>query len=135
VDGEVVGRIEAGVVVLLGVGEADDEADADFLAGKVARMRIMEDEAGKMNLSLADTGGAAFVVSQFTLYGDVRKGLRPSFTRAAPPDRGRALYEHFARRLADEGVPVETGLFGAMMEVDLLNWGPVTILLDTEKNF
>jgi D-tyrosyl-tRNA(Tyr) deacylase len=135
IDGRVVGQIGAGLVVLLGVGR-DDAADAaGQLAEKIANLRIFEDAGGKMNRSLLDTGGAALVVSQFTLYGDVRRGRRPGFDRAAPPETAKALYETFLAELRGRGVPVETGVFQAHMTVELANEGPVTILIDSEKTF
>jgi D-aminoacyl-tRNA deacylase len=132
VDGVTVGAIGRGFLVLLGVTHADGRAEAEWLARKVAGLRIFEDDAGKMNLGLSDVGGALLVVSQFTLYGDARKGRRPSFTDAARPDQAEPLLDYFAARLRDEGLQVETGVFGAMMEVELVNDGPVTLLLDTE---
>jgi D-aminoacyl-tRNA deacylase len=129
VDGERVGEIDRGLVVLLGVARGDSEADAARLAGKVARLRIFEDAAGKFDRSLADVGGEALVVSQFTLIADTRKGNRPSFTEAAPPDQAEALYEAFWASLASLGVPVARGVFGARMAVELTNEGPVTIIL------
>ena len=131
VEGEVIGRIGPGLMVLVGVGHGDDEARADALAGRVADLRIFRDTEGKTNLSLIDVGGSALVISQFTLYGDTRKGRRPSFLDAAPPALGEALYERFADALAGRGVPVERGSFGAEMEVDLINDGPMTIWLDS----
>ena len=131
VDGEVIGRIGPGLMVLIGVGHDDDEARADALAGRVADLRIFRDVEGKTNLSLIDVGGSALVISQFTLYGDTRKGRRPSFLDAGPPALGEALYERFADALADRGVPVERGIFGAEMEVELINDGPMTIWLDS----
>ncbi len=130
VEGRTAGRIGAGLLVLLGVAEGDDDATAGALAGKVARLRIFADAAGKMNRSVRDAGGAALVVSQFTLLADTRRGNRPSFARAAPPAEAERLYEAFAAALGGEGVPVETGVFGAMMAVRLVNAGPVTIVLD-----
>jgi len=130
VDGEAVGEIGAGLCVLVGVAEGDSEAAAERLAGKVARLRIFENEAGKFDLSVLDTGGAALVVSQFTLIADTAKGNRPSFSHAAPPAEAEPLVELFAAALRDLGVPVETGVFGARMTVELANEGPVTILLD-----
>jgi len=135
VKGETVGTIGEGVLVLLGVGVSDVGKDAEYLAGKVAGLRIFPDEAGQMNLSVVDTGGAALVVSQFTLLGDCRKGRRPSFTGAAPPEMARALYGHFISTLQSLGVRVEAGIFQEMMDVHLINDGPVTILLDSEKRF
>lgn len=125
------GAIGAGVCVLLGVASSDTEAEADRLAGKVARLRIFEDDAGKFDRSLLDKGGAALVVSQFTLIADTRKGNRPSFADAARPEQAEPLYERFAQALRDLGVPVETGVFGARMAVELVNDGPVTIVLET----
>ena len=135
VDGRTVASIEGGMVVLLGVEQGDGEKDADYLAAKCAGLRVFEDAEGKMNLSLPDAGGGALVVSQFTLCGDARKGRRPSFANAAPPETAEALYERFAQRLREAGVPVATGRFQAMMEVRLVNRGPVTILLDSRKGF
>ena len=133
VDGRVAGKIGAGLMVLLGVGRADNEESAAYLAEKIANLRIFSDDAGKMNLSLLDSGGAALVVSQFTLYGDARGGRRPSFIQAAPPEEANRLYEEFVRVLRALGVTVETGVFQAHMQVELVNDGPVTILLDSEK--
>jgi D-aminoacyl-tRNA deacylase len=130
VDGKIVGEIGRGLVVLLGVARGDTEAAAERFAGKVARLRIFEDEAGKFDRSLQDVGGGALVVSQFTLLADTRKGNRPSFTDAAPPEEANALYERFCEALADGGVRVERGVFGARMAVELVNDGPVTIVLD-----
>lgn len=131
VEGEVVGRIGPGLMILVGVGHDDDEARADALAGRVADLRIFRDSEGKTNLSLIDVGGSALVISQFTLYGDTRKGRRPSFLDAAPPTLGEALYERFADALAGRGVSVARGIFGAEMEVELVNDGPMTIWLDS----
>ena len=135
VDGNTVGSIGAGLLVLLGVAETDQTPAADYLAEKVLGLRIFEDSAGKMNLSLRETGGALLVVSQFTLYGDVRRGRRPSFDDAARPEKAEQLYQHFVQRVRNEGVRCETGRFQAMMQVELVNDGPVTILLDSEKTF
>lgn len=135
VDGEVVGSMERGFVVLLGVGDEDDATDVTYLAEKVANLRVFPDDEDRMNLSLLDIGGTALVVSQFTLYGDCRRGRRPSFTEAASPDRADALYEEFVAALSERGVPVETGVFRAMMDVELVNDGPVTILLDSKRLF
>ncbi len=132
VAGAVVGRIDAGLMILLGVGRDDDEGTTDALADKVRKLRIFADEDGKMNRSLADVGGAALVVSQFTLFADASSGNRPSFIGAARPDLAVPLYERFCARLADAGVAVERGEFGAAMEVELVNDGPVTIHLDSE---
>ena len=135
VDGEFTGEIALGLMVLLGVGHEDTEADADYLADKVTGLRIFEDEAGKMNLSAAEVRGAVLAVSQFTLFGDVRRGKRPSFDAAARPERARELYEYFVERVRALGLRCETGRFQAMMEVELVNSGPVTILLDSKKAF
>jgi len=130
VEGFVAGEIGAGLCVLLGVARGDGEEDAARLAGKVARLRVFPDEAGKFDRSLADTGGAALVVSQFTLVADTAKGNRPSFSDAAPPEQAEPLVERFCAELRALGVPVETGVFGARMAVELVNDGPVTIVLD-----
>jgi D-tyrosyl-tRNA(Tyr) deacylase len=135
VDGEVVGEIEAGLLVLLGVSKGDIEAAADYLIEKIIGLRIFEDAEGKMNLSVQDAGGALLVVSQFTLYGDVRRGKRPSFDAAARQEEAKKLYEYFVGKIRTAGLPCETGQFQAMMEVELINSGPVTILLDSEKQF
>ena len=135
VKAEFTGKIGEGLVVLLGVAQDDTEADANYLAEKVAGLRIFEDAEGKMNRSLTDAGGAVLVVSQFTLFGDVRKGKRPSFDAAARPERARELYEHFVRAIRALGLQCETGRFQEMMEVELVNQGPVTILLDSKKLF
>ena len=135
VGGELAGRIEKGLLVFLGVGRDDTEADAGYLAEKVAGLRIFEDGSGKMNLSAAEASGAVLVVSQFTLYGDVRRGKRPSFDDAAPPEHARRLYELFAERIRASGLHCETGRFQEMMDVELVNDGPVTILLDSGKTF
>jgi D-tyrosyl-tRNA(Tyr) deacylase len=129
------GEIGPGLVVLLGVGRNDTERDAAYLAEKTATLRIFPDAQGKMNRSVLDVGGAVLVVSQFTLYGDARGQRRPSFVQAAPPDSGKRLYEEYVRALAALGVPVQTGVFQAQMQVELINDGPVTILLDSEKVF
>jgi D-aminoacyl-tRNA deacylase len=135
VAGNVVGEIGAGVLVLLGVSKADNEASADYLVEKIIGLRIFEDAEGKMNLSVQDSGGAVLVVSQFTLYGDVRRGKRPSFDAAARPEEARRLYEYFVEEIRASGLRCETGQFQAMMEVELVNSGPVTILVDSEKVF
>lgn len=132
---EITGAIDAGLLVLLGVSQDDAEPDADYLAEKIAGLRIFEDDAGKMNLSVIDIGGALLAVSQFTLYGDVRRGKRPSFDDAARPDRALELYEYFVAKIRAAGLRCETGLFQAMMDVSLVNSGPVTILLDSKKSF
>jgi D-aminoacyl-tRNA deacylase len=133
VDGRVVGEIGAGLLVLIGVGRSDNPESASYLAEKIANLRIFSDQAGKMNVSLLDNGGAALVVSQFTLYGDTRGGRRPSYIQAAAPEEANRLYEEFVRSMRSLGVPVETGVFQAHMQVELVNDGPVTILLDSEK--
>ena len=130
VEGVLHGEIGAGLLVLLGVAGGDGDEEAERLAGKVARLRIFENEEGRFDRSLLDVGGAALVVSQFTLLGDPAKGNRPSFTAAAAPERAEALYERFCEALRAEGVPVETGVFGARMQVELVNDGPVTIVVD-----
>jgi D-aminoacyl-tRNA deacylase len=130
VDGEVVGEIGVGLVVLLGIGQGDVDAQAVKLADKVARLRVFGDERGRMDRSVIDVGGAALCVSQFTLYGDTRRGLRPSFTDAAEPAEGERRYEHFCRELQVREVPVAKGVFGASMSVRLVNEGPVTLLVE-----
>ena len=130
VDGEVIGEIKHGVVVLVGVADGDTEEDAEWLARKIAGLRIFEDQEGKMNAGLLEVGGAALVVSQFTLYADASKGRRPSFTDAAPPQVAEPLIEHFVNALREHDVPVETGVFGAYMQVEIHNDGPVTILIE-----
>jgi len=133
VEGRVAGEIGAGVLVLLGVGRTDNPESAAYLAEKIANLRIFSDEAGKMNLSLLDVSGAALVVSQFTLYADTRGGRRPSYIQAAAPEEANRLYEEFVSAMRTLGVRVETGVFQAHMQVELVNDGPVTILLDSEK--
>jgi len=135
VNGETIGDIEHGLLVLLGVGTGDTRADADYLAEKTIGLRIFEGPEGKMNLSVSDTGGALLVVSQFTLYGDVRRGKRPSFDAAAPPQQARELYEYFVEKIRATGLRCETGRFQETMQVELVNEGPVTILLDSGKAF
>jgi D-tyrosyl-tRNA(Tyr) deacylase len=135
VNGNVAGEIGMGLLVLLGVGQADTEADAAYLAEKVSGLRIFEDEQGKMNRSVQEVGGSVLAVSQFTLYGDVRRGKRPSFDAAAAPEKARQLYECFVERIRAAGLRCETGRFQEMMKVELVNEGPVTILLDSEKAF
>jgi D-tyrosyl-tRNA(Tyr) deacylase len=129
------GRIGRGLLVALGATHADSEADADYLADKISGLRVFEDESGKINLDTASIGGGILVVSQFTLYGDVRRGKRPSFDDAAPPEHARQLYEYFVERVRATGLPCQTGRFQAMMQVELVNDGPVTILLDSKKAF
>jgi len=135
VDDKVAGQIGQGLLVLLGVSRTDTEAAADYLADKITGLRIFEDAAGKMNLSVTEVNGGVLLVSQFTLYGDVRRGKRPSFDAAAPPEQARKLYEYMIERLRTLGIPCQTGVFQAMMQVELVNDGPVTILLDSEKGF
>lgn len=135
VNDETTGEIGLGLLVLLGVGMGDAQADADYLVEKIMGLRIFDDADGKMNLSVTDTGGDLLVVSQFTLYGDVRRGKRPSFDAAAPPQQARELYEYFVERIRSAGLRCETGRFQETMKVDLVNEGPVTILLDSSKSF
>jgi len=135
VSDEVVGEIGAGFLVLLGVARDDSNADADYLAEKTVNLRVFDDAEGKMNRSLLETGGAMLVVSQFTLFGDVRRGRRPSYSDAAEPTKANELYEYFVERVRSFGLRVETGVFQAMMKVSLTNDGPVTILLDSRKLF
>jgi D-tyrosyl-tRNA(Tyr) deacylase len=135
VAGEITGEIGLGLLVLLGVGAGDSRADAEYLAEKIAGLRIFEDAGGKMNLSLAEVEGAVLAVSQFTLYGDVRRGKRPSFDGAAAPDIARELYVYFVERIRGAGLRCETGRFQETMRVELVNEGPVTILLDSGKMF
>jgi D-aminoacyl-tRNA deacylase len=135
VGGDTVGEIGQGLLVLLAVARQDTEADADYLAGKVAGLRIFEDDDGKMNESVREAQGSVLAVSQFTLYGDVRRGKRPSFDAAAQPEKARTLYEYFVERIRAAGLRCETGRFQEMMQVELVNDGPVTILLDSSKAF
>ena len=135
VGGETVGEIESGLVVLLGIARDDTEQDVNYLVEKIAALRVFDDAEGRMNLSVAETGGALLVVSQFTLYGDVRRGRRPSWIEAAPPETAEPLYETFVKAAASRVNRVETGSFRAMMQVELVNDGPVTILLDSRKQF
>ena len=135
VDGEVVGQIGRGLLVLLGVGKADNESAANYLVEKILGLRIFEDDQEKMNHSIQDKSGEMLVVSQFTLFGDVRRGRRPSFDGAARPEEANHLYEYFVTKVREAGIRCETGRFRAMMDVELVNQGPVTILLDTEKAF
>ena len=135
VDGEVVGSIGPGLVVLVAVGSGDVERDADYLADKILNLRVFSDEAGQMNRSVLDVSGGLLVVSQFTLFGDVRKGRRPSYSNAAPPEEANRLYEHLVSRLRPSGLKVATGVFRALMDVALVNQGPITILLDSRKLF
>lgn len=133
VGGETVGEIEKGYMLLVGVTHEDTEQDVNWLADKIAGLRVFEDEADKMNLSVQDIGGQILSVSQFTLYADCRKGKRPSFVQAARPEQAERLYEQFNARLRSHGIPVEMGVFGAMMDVEFTNWGPVTIILDSHN--
>ncbi len=135
VDGQVVGKIGKGLLVLLGVGQGDEEGDAEYMAEKIVNLRVFDDEDGKMNRSLLDVGGSLLAVSQFTLYGDCRKGRRPSYDRAARPELAKALYEKFVEKAKGFGVEVETGIFQALMAVEILNDGPVTLLLDSKREF
>jgi D-aminoacyl-tRNA deacylase len=135
VDGEIVGQIGPGLLALIGVGKGDNSTDVDTLAAKLAGLRIFEDATGKMNLDLVQTGGALLLVSQFTLFGDVRKGNRPSFDAAELPATARELFDNLVARIAQKGIPVATGKFQAHMKVELVNDGPVTILLDSRKLF
>ena len=135
VSSEIVGDIREGVLVLLGVARDDTHDDADYLAEKIVNLRIFADDEGKMNRSLLETGGAMLVVSQFTLFGDVRRGPRPSYSDAADPERANELYEYFVDRVKSFGVTVETGIFQAMMKVGSINEGPVTILVDSHRQF
>jgi D-tyrosyl-tRNA(Tyr) deacylase len=133
VDRAITGSIERGLLVFLGVGKDDAQADIDFIADKVANLRIFEDADGKMNLSVSDIGGAVLLISQFTLFGDCRKGRRPDFTAAGPPDMANQLYEQTIAAVKAKGVPVETGIFAAYMDIDAVNDGPVTLILDSQK--
>ena len=135
VEGTVVGEIGPGLLILLGVGHDDGPADADYLADKVLNLRIFPDDAGQMNLSVLDTRGDLLAVSQFTLYGDTRRGRRPGYSAAAPPEDANRLYRAFVDRLRSSGLRVEEGIFRAMMDVSLVNRGPVTLLLDSQKLF
>ncbi|ODN30816.1 D-aminoacyl-tRNA deacylase [Fervidobacterium thailandense] len=135
VDGQVVGQIDRGFLVLLGVGKGDSLEDVKYLAEKIVNLRVFDDEQGKMNLSLLDVGGQMLIVSQFTLYGDCRRGRRPSYSDSAPPDVAKELYEAFIEEVKKFGVPVQTGVFAAHMLVEIHNNGPVTLLLDSKKLF
>lgn len=135
VDQNVIGKIDRGIMVLLGVNDDDNSKDVEYLVDKIVNLRIFEDENEKMNLSLLDIKGDLLVVSQFTLYGDCRKGRRPNFTDAAKPDIAISLYEEFIDKAKKYGIKVETGEFGAHMSVDIMNDGPVTLLIDSKKNF
>lgn len=131
VEGEIIATIGHGLLVFIGIAQGDRSSDAEYLAEKISNLRIFEDDAGKMNRSLLETGGQMLVVSQFTLLGDCRKGRRPSFVKAAPPDTADQLYAYFADRIRKKGIPVQTGQFRAMMAVTLINDGPVTLILDS----
>ncbi|MBN2364642.1 MAG: D-tyrosyl-tRNA(Tyr) deacylase [Calditrichaeota bacterium] len=133
IEGQTISQIAQGLVVLLGIRHEDSEADAEYLAAKIANLRIFQDDQDKMNLSLLDVRGEALVISQFTLYGNTRKGRRPSFIEAAPPAKADPLYEYFMEMLSKQGISVKRGVFGAMMLVRIHNYGPVTILLDSEE--
>lgn len=135
VDGEVVGQIGAGLLVLWGIGEKDGPNDLEWMVDKVIGLRIFEDEDGKMNRSIVDHGGEILMVSQFTLFGDCRKGKRPSFSSAAPPEEAKSLFDQAVEKMRNHGIHVETGIFQAEMQVELVNDGPVTLLLDSEKKF
>lgn len=135
IEGKTAGEIRCGLLVLLGVAKNDTEAEAERLAEKVATLRLFGDEAGKMNLSVEETGGGVLVVSQFTLHGDCRKGRRPGFDRAAPAETANTLYEKFVAALRARGLQTETGIFQAMMDVELVNQGPVTLIVDTDRDF
>ncbi len=135
VDGKLISEIGKGLLIFHGVAHGDTSADLDYLTNKVANLRVFEDDEGRMNRSLLEIGGEALVVSQFTLYGDCRKGRRPSFIDAAPPDKAEALYQQFIQALSNAGISVQAGIFQAMMDVELVNDGPVTILLDSSKLF
>ncbi len=133
VDHEVVGEIQQGFVLLVGITHDDTEEDAEYCATKIPNLRVFEDEEGKMNLSLRDVGGEILSMSQFTLYGDMRKGRRPNFMAAAKPEQANRLYEYFNSLLREQNIVVETGIFGAMMDVELVNAGPVTLILDSKN--
>ncbi len=132
VDGKIVGQIKHGLMLLIGIADTDTEEDIEFVANKCLNLRIFEDAQGKMNRSLLETGGEILAISQFTLLGDTRKGRRPSFMHAAEPQKGKAFYDRFVERLRRSGVKVETGIFGAMMDVELLNYGPVTLIVESK---
>lgn len=135
VKGEIAGKIDKGLLIFLGIGKDDNEADIDYIIDKVINLRIFEDESGKMNLSVKDVGGSILLISQFTLFGDVRKGRRPSFDSAMPPDNAEILYEKSIQKFKNTNIKIETGRFKEMMKISLLNDGPVTILLDSKKLF
>ena len=133
VDEKIISQIKLGFVILLGVSDEDDETDADYLAGKISHLRVFDDKDKKMNLSIQDVKGSALVISQFTLCADTHKGRRPSFIHAASPEKGNTLYEYFIAQIENNSVPVESGEFGAMMNVNLINEGPVTFVLDSKQ--
>lgn len=135
VDGKMRGAIGPGLVVLIGISREDEESDVDYIAHKIIGLRIFEDDKGRMNLSVSDTGGEILLISQFTLYGDCRRGRRPSFTGAAEPAKAQRLYEFLVKRFREKGLPVATGVFQANMLVEIKNYGPVTLLLDSKKEF
>lgn len=135
VDNKIVGKISKGLLIFLGVGEEDSEIDLNYLVQKILGLRIFQDENDKMNLSVQDINGEILVISQFTLYGDVRKGKRPSFIKSAHPEIGNRFYEEFITKINESGVKVESGIFGAHMDINLINDGPVTILIDSNKDF
>ncbi|NLI93630.1 MAG: D-tyrosyl-tRNA(Tyr) deacylase [Peptococcaceae bacterium] len=135
VNGDVIGRISVGFVAFIGIGSEDSREDIDWLAEKIAGLRVFEDQDGKMNLSLAEVGGEILLISQFTLFGDCRKGKRPSFSHAAPPQQAKEIFDQLVNTIKSLGIHVETGQFQADMDVELVNQGPVTILLDSKKNF
>ncbi|MHC4927475.1 MAG: D-aminoacyl-tRNA deacylase [Planctomycetota bacterium] len=135
VEGQITGRIERGLLVFLGVGKEDGQADIDFLADKIANLRIFPDEGGKMNLSVTDIGGGVLLISQFTLFGDCRKGRRPDFTAAGDPETAKQLYEQMIETIRGKGLTVGAGVFAAHMDIDSVNDGPVTLLLDSQKGF
>jgi len=134
INGQEISTIQEGLLLLLGIGDSDDSSDAEILARKIPQLRIFEDKDGKMNLSLLDIGGSVLVVSQFTLFGDCTKGRRPSFCKAAQPEVADTLYRYFIEKLKDQGICVQTGEFGAMMDVKLINNGPVTLIIDSREN-
>lgn len=135
VDGKTVGKIEKGILLFLGIGKGDEDKDLKYLVDKVLGLRIFSDDEGKMNLSLEDVEGEILIISQFTLYGDARKGKRPSFSNSSSPEIGEAYYKQFIEEVRSRGIKAETGVFGADMDIQLINDGPVTILLDSEKIF
>lgn len=135
VDDKIISQIGHGLLVLIGIGKNDSLEDIDWMIEKISGLRIFEDEQGKMNLSVKDTSGEIIVVSQFTLFGDCRKGKRPSFSEAGPPEEAKQVYEKLIQRFSQKGIMVGTGVFQAEMDIELVNWGPVTLLLDSKKNF